>query len=35
MLIGVVLFLPSGILSGAAAAARRVFQTQMNADERR
>jgi branched-chain amino acid transport system permease protein len=35
MLIGVVLFLPNGILGGAAAAAGRVFQPQMNADERR
>jgi len=35
MLIGVVLFLPSGILGGVTAAARRVFHPQMNADERR
>jgi hypothetical protein len=34
MLIGVVLFLPSGILGGVVAVARKVFQPQMNADER-
>ena len=35
MLIGVVLFLPSGILGGRRRQARKVFQPQMNADERR
>jgi branched-chain amino acid transport system permease protein len=35
MLVGVVLFLPNGILGGLANVASKVLEPQMNADERR